>query len=406
MLASIAEGNSQIDGFLSGEDSLATLQAFRAMGVPIGIQDNGRVAVEGVGLHGLRAAGKPLDLGNSGTCMRLLAGLLAGQAFDSELVGDASLMSRPMQRIVEPLRAMGAHIESTVDGTAPLRIRGGAGLRGIDYLMPVASAQVKSCLLLAGLYAAGKTCITERQVTRDHTERMLAGLGYPVQHTELRTCVSAGGRLQGKTFVVPADLSSAAFFMVGASIMPDSRLLLQNVGVNPSRTGAIHILRQMGADIRIQNERDVAGEPVADIEVHYSPLHGIAIEPEHVSLAIDEFPILFIAAACAEGHTVLTQAAELKVKESDRLESMAQGLRNLGIEASASDDGMHIVGGTFRGGTVDSQGDHRIAMAFSIAGLRSAEAVEIRDCQNVTTSFPGFVETARAAGLHIEAFEV
>jgi 3-phosphoshikimate 1-carboxyvinyltransferase len=402
MLGSLAEGITEISGFLEGEDSLATLVAFRAMGVAIEGPDGGRVRVHGVGLRGLKAPHEPLYLGNSGTSMRLMAGLLAGQAFDSQLTGDISLSSRPMKRVVEPLIRMGAQIAMTESGTAPLAIRGGMHLQGIDYLMPVASAQVKSCLLLAGLYASGRTCVTEPAPTRDHTERMLAGMGYPLQREDGRVCLEGGHVLRGIRIDIPSDISSTAFFLVGASIAPGSELTLEHVGMNPTRTGVIDILERMGADIRIENRREAGGEPVADLHVRSAPLRGIEIPPALVPLAIDEFPALFVAAACASGRTVLTGAEELRVKESDRIQVMADGLTALGIDATATPDGMIIEGGAFTGGIVDSQGDHRIAMAFAMAALRASGALEILDCANVNTSFPGFAELAARTGLGIE----
>ena len=403
MLGALADGVTEIQGFLEGEDSLATLKAFRAMGVSIEGPNEGRVVVQGVGMHGLKAPAAALDLGNSGTSMRLLSGLLAGQDFDVELIGDHSLMSRPMRRVTEPLALMGAVIETTEAGTAPLRIRGGQTLKGIDYDMPVASAQVKSCLLLAGLYAQGKTCVTEPAPTRDHTERMLSGMGYPVARDNSRACVEGGGQLKATQIDVPSDISSAAFFLVGASIAPGSDLLIEHVGINPTRTGVLEILRLMGADIEVQNIREVGGEPVADLHVCYAPLKGIDIPVEQVPLAIDEFPALFVAAACAEGRTVLTGAEELRVKESDRIQVMADGLQALGVDAQATPDGMVIQGGPIGGGQVDSHGDHRIAMSFAMAALRASGDILIDDCDNVNTSFPDFVGLASKAGLSVRA---
>jgi len=403
MLGAVAEGVTVIDGFLEGADCLATLRALRALGVEIEGPAGGRVTVHGVGLHGLRPPTAALDLGNSGTSMRLLAGLLAGQAFPVTLTGDASLSRRPMRRITEPLAAMGARIETTAAGTAPLRLAGGARLHGIDYDLPVASAQIKSCLLLAGLYAHGHTCVREPAPTRDHTERMLAGLGHAPARAGGRICVEGGARLHGRAIDVPADLSSAAFFLVGASIAPGSDLRLEHVGVNPTRTGVIEILRRMGADIEILNPREAGGEPVADLRVRAAPLRGIAIGPELVPLAIDEFPAVFVAAACAEGETVLTGAEELRVKESDRIQVMAEGLQALGVAARPTADGIVIRGGTPGGGTVDSHGDHRIAMAFAIAALRAAGPVTVTDTSNVETSFPGFPAAAAGVGLGIVA---
>jgi 3-phosphoshikimate 1-carboxyvinyltransferase len=401
MLGALAEGRTEVGGFLEGEDTLATLAAFRAMGVPIDKPGYGRVILHGVGLRGLRAPSAPLDLGNSGTSMRLLSGLLSGQGFDLELIGDASLTKRPMRRVVEPLRQMGARIETSPTGTAPLRIHGGQALQGIRYVMPIASAQVKSCLLLAGLYAEGSTCVTEPAPSRDHTERMLRGFGYAVEQQGATVCLRGGGTLRGRPIEVPADISSAAFFLVGAAISPGSDLLLQHVGINPTRTGVINILQAMGADIELLNQREIGGEPVADIRVKHSRLRGIRIPKEQVPLAIDEFPALFVAAACAEGETVLTGAEELRVKESDRIQVMADGLQTLGVDARPTADGMIIHGGSLRGGVVDSHGDHRIAMSFAMAALRAHGEITIHDCANVATSFPGFVELAGSAGLGI-----
>jgi 3-phosphoshikimate 1-carboxyvinyltransferase len=403
MLGSLAKGMTRICGFLEGEDSLATLAAFRSLGVTIEGPERGRVGIRGVGLRGLAPPGHALDLGNSGTSMRLMAGLLAGQAFDTMLTGDASLSGRPMKRVVEPLTRMGAHITPTQAGTAPLLIKGGMRLRGIDYAMPVASAQVKSSLLLAGLYASGRTCVTEPAPTRDHTERMLVGMGYPLRREAGRVCLEGGHALHGISIDIPADISSAAFFLVGASLAPGSDLILEHVGINPTRTGMIDILQRMGASIRIENRGEAGGEPVADLHVKSASLHGIDIPSELVPLAIDEFPVLFVAAACASGRTVLTGAQELRVKESDRIQVMADGLRALGVSASATSDGMIIEGGTLGRGIIDSHGDHRIAMAFAMAALRAEGTIDILDCANVNTSFPGFVELAAHTGLRIEA---
>ncbi len=402
MLGSIAEGTTEITGFLQGEDNLATLNAFRAMGVSIEGPVDGRVVVHGVGLHGLRKPEAPLYLGNSGTSMRLLAGLLAGQAFDVEMTGDDSLSKRPMRRVTVPLAQMGAEVQTKDSGTPPLKIKGGRQLKAIEYTMPVASAQVKSCLLLAGLYAEGRTCVTEPAPTRDHTERMLTGFGYPVYRTGSTACVEPGGTLRGMPIDVPADISSAAFFMVGASIAPGSDVVLEHVGINPTRVGIINILRLMGADITLMNERDVGGEPVADIRVRAAKLKGIQIPEDQVPLAIDEFPALFIAAACAEGETVLTGAEELRVKESDRIQVMADGLTALGIDARPTADGIIITGGQIGSGEVYSHSDHRIAMSFTMAALRASGPITIHDCANVNTSFPGFVDLSRTAGIRLE----
>lgn len=402
MLGSLADGMTEVTGFLEGEDSLATLQAFRDMGVEIEGPNEGRVVIRGVGLHGLKAPKKPLYLGNSGTSIRLLSGLLAGQAFDVELQGDASLSGRPMGRVATPLREMGAVIETEKDGTPPLRIKGGRKLKGINYRMPMASAQVKSCVLLAGLYAEGETSTVEPAPTRDHTERMLRGFGYQVDSDNDKASLCGGGRLTATRIDVPADISSSAFFMVAAAIVPGSDITLRHVGVNPTRIGVINILRQMGANIELFNPAQVGDEPVADIRVRYAPLKGIEIPEDQVPLAIDEFPVLFIAAACAEGTTVLTGAEELRVKESDRIQSMANGLVTLGIDAVATDDGIRIQGGEIGSGEVESFDDHRIAMAFSIAGLRASGPITIKEANNVATSFPNFISLARQVGINIK----
>lgn len=407
MLGALADGVTEISGFLEGADALGTLAAFQQLGVRIersaARAGTGHVVVHGVGVDGLKAPAGAIDLGNSGTSMRLLAGLLAGQPFDTELSGDASLSRRPMRRVTEPLERMGAVIETSEDGTPPLRIQGGQRLTGIEYDSPIASAQVKSAVLLAGLFADGRTCVHEPGESRDHTERMLAGFGYPVERGGRRACLSGGARLGARAVDIPADISSAAFFLVGASIAPGSDLVLEHVGWNPSRTGVVEILQQMGADIEVVAERDVGGEPVADLRVRAAELRGIHI-PEHlVPRAIDEFPALFVAAACARGRTVLTGASELRVKESDRIEAMAEGLKALGARAEATADGIVIDGGQLIGGEVSSYGDHRVAMALAMAGLRTHRPVTVTDCAAVDTSFPRFAAVARSAGLQIRA---
>ncbi len=406
MLGSLAQGVTHVTGFLEAEDALATLQAFRDMGVVIEQLGDGCVTIHGVGKNGLKAPTKPLYLGNSGTSMRLLSGLLAGQDFDCVLTGDESLSKRPMKRVTEPLAKMGAVIKTSETGTSPLYITGQASkLHGIDYTMPMASAQVKSCLLFAGMYAQGETTVTEPAPTRDHTERMLNGFGYPVSQQGNQASINAFGQLTACDIDVPSDISSAAFFLVGASIAPNSNVLLKHVGINPTRTGVIDILRLMGANIEILNEREVGGEPVADLRVTSSQLKGIEI-PEHlVPLAIDEFPVLFIAAACATGETTLTGAEELRVKESDRIQVMADGLQTLGVNAKATPDGMIIQGGSMGGGVIESHGDHRIAMAFAIAGLRANAPITILDCANVNTSFPQFKAIATTLGLTLTSQE-
>ncbi len=406
MFGALADGVTRIDGFLDGEDCLRTLQAFRDMGVRIEGPERGRVIVHGVGIDGLQAPADALYMGNSGTSMRLLAGILAGQRFDSQLTGDASLSRRPMRRVTDPLTAMGAKIHTTEAGTAPLLIEGGRPLNGLDYRLPMASAQVKSCLLLAGLYAHGRTRVTEPAPTRDHTERMLAGFGYAVDRVDASVSVNGGGRLRACDIDVPADISSTAFFLVGASIAPGSDLRLEHVGLNPTRTGIIDILTRMGADIDILDRREAGGEPVADLRVRYAPLHGIDIPPELVPLAIDEFPALFVAAACAQGRTVLTGAEELRAKESDRIQAMADGLVQLGIAAVPTPDGIVIDGGRMHGeAVVETHHDHRIAMSFAMAALRADAPITVRDAEYVDTSFPGFVALTRSIGLHIDSRE-
>lgn len=405
MLGAIADGVTRISGFLEGADAISTMNVFRALGVTIAGPHDGKVMVNGVGLHGLRGASSALDCGNAGTAMRLLMGLLAGQRFESTLVGDESLSKRPMRRVSEPLGRMGARIE-TRDGCPPVRILASAGLHGIRYEMPVASAQLKSALMLAGLYASGETVVLEPAPTRDHTERMLGGFGVEVAKQGAEVTVRGGQALRATSIDVPADISSAAFFLVGASIADGSDLTLEHVGMNPTRTGIVEILRRMGADIEIQDERDVGGEPVADLRVRSAPLRGIDVPPELVPLAIDEFPALFVAACCAEGRTVVSGAAELRVKESDRIAVMAEGLAALGFATEPTADGIVIEGRggedkVFGPGTVRAHGDHRIAMSLAVAALRASGTVRIDDTANVATSFPGFDELARGSGLDV-----
>jgi 3-phosphoshikimate 1-carboxyvinyltransferase len=403
MLSSIAEGTSYISGFLEGEDSLNTMRSFQAMGVDIKRIEN-KIEVKGVGLHGLKQPDSNLDMGNSGTAMRLLLGLLAGQYFDTTLIGDESLSERPMNRVINPLLAMQAKIDSDINGTAPLKVHGNATLTAINYQLPMASAQVKSCILLAGLYAKGETVVTEPAPTRDHTERMLRGFGCEVETKGAVIKLKGGQTLTATDIEVPADISSAAFFLVAGSISPlGNELTLTHVGINPTRTGVIDILKLMGADITITNQRDVGGEPVADLIVRGAKLKGIDIPEALVPLAIDEFPVLFIAAACAEGKTTLTGAEELRVKESDRIQVMADGLETLGIDAVATVDGICIQGGSISGGEVQSHGDHRIAMAFSVASIRATDTIKVLDCINVNTSFPGFVDLAISTGMKVNS---
>ncbi|MBL4608592.1 MAG: bifunctional prephenate dehydrogenase/3-phosphoshikimate 1-carboxyvinyltransferase [Pseudomonadales bacterium] len=411
ILGSIAEGETDIEGFLEGEDALATLQAFRDLGVVIEGPHQGRVKVYGVGLHGLKAPPGDLYLGNSGTSMRLLAGLLAAQDFSVTLTGDKSLTKRPMGRVATPLRLMGAQIDTGQDGSPPLAIKGNPSLSGIEYPMPMASAQVKSCLLLAGLYADSTTVI-EPAPTRDHTERMLRGFGVSVDQRGDTVTLQGGQTLKACSIDIPADISSAAFFIVAGTIAKDSEILLEHVGVNPTRTGVIDILRLMGANISLLNERQVGGEPVADLLVKSADLKGIDIPEALVPLAIDEFPVIFVAAACAQGPTCLRGAEELRVKESDRIQVMADGLVSLGVDAQATPDGILINGkgdgqaNVFTEGTVESHGDHRIAMSFSVASLRSSGEIRVLNCANVATSFPSFVSEAQKVGIQIIAKDV
>jgi 3-phosphoshikimate 1-carboxyvinyltransferase len=408
MLGGIAEGTTEVRGFLESEDCLATLSALRHLGVNIGRFGGNRVTIHGVGLDGFKAPSSQLDMGNAGTAMRLFMGLLASQKFDSTLVGDASLMKRPMERVAVPLRLMNASID-TQKGLPPVVIHGGRELKAIEYDLPVASAQVKSAIMLAALRADGRTRVTEPAPTRDHTERMLTAFGVEVLRTEHSVAIEGGQTLRGASIEVPGDFSSAAFFLVLGSLAAKNGLTLRGVGINPTRTGLLDMLTMMGADIRVkprhapEGGKQPVGEPIADIEVYASRLKGITVPEALVPLSIDEFPVFFIAAACAEGETLVRGAHELRVKESDRLAVMAEGLGRLGVEHELLPDGIWIRGGSgFSGGAIDSHGDHRIAMAFAMASVMASGALEIRDVANVATSFPGFVDTARRAGLQIE----
>jgi 3-phosphoshikimate 1-carboxyvinyltransferase len=405
MLSGIAEGTSEVSGFLASEDCLASLAAMRALGVDVERRGPTHVVIRGVGLRGLRDAGRTLDMGNAGTAIRLFMGLLSAQSFDSRLIGDSSLMRRPMERVAKPLREMGADVR-THNGTPPVDIVGGRSLHGIEYHMPVASAQVKSAILLAALYADTPTTVIAPAVNRDHSERMLESCGVRLETDGLRTTLHPPRRLASQRIDVPGDFSSAAFFIVAGLLGAAAPgLLVRDVGMNPTRTGLLDILRSMGGDIEVRNERRSGAEPVADILVRKSVLKGIAVPRELIPLAIDELPILFIAAACAGGETLVTGAEELRVKESDRIAAMSAGLTALGVVHHVLPDGMRIEGKAegpaFGGGEIDSFGDHRIAMAFSIASLRAAESLSIRDVANVATSFPGFVELARSVGLDV-----
>lgn len=414
MFGSLANGVTKVSNFLEGEDALSTLQAFCDMGVKIERNDD-KVVIHGVGMNGLKAPSKPLDMGNSGTSMRLLSGILSAQPFDSVMMGDVSLSKRPMERVAKPLHQMGAVIQTTgKKGTPPISITGGQSLQAIDYVMPMASAQVKSCLLLAGLWADGTTSIIEPEISRDHTERMLRAFGYTVvvdkQPHGNKISITGGGQLTACDITVPADISSAAFFMVAATIANHGNITIKQVGINPTRTGVIDILKLMGADICLANETMMGGEPVADIMVKSSKLKGINIPAHLVPLAIDEFPVLFVAASCATGKTILRGAKELRVKESDRIAVMADGLKTLGIDCTVLDDGIEIIGKgdehqhgkrVFTGGEIDSHHDHRIAMSFTVASLQASDAIIIHGTETVNTSFPNFAQLVNEAGLHV-----
>jgi 3-phosphoshikimate 1-carboxyvinyltransferase len=401
ILAAIADGESRIKNFLQGEDTLATIRVFQKMGVNIK-NDGDIIIVKGVGLHGLRAENPTLDFGNSGTSVRLLSGLLSAQNFSSQLIGDASLMKRPMSRIINPLQKMNAKINCTDLGTLPIKIEGGQKIEAIEYELPIFSAQLKSCLLLAGLYAEGTTKIIENTATRDHTERMLANFSHSVIKKGNQISIKKADRLIGCEIIVPGDFSSAAYFIVAAILTPNSNIILENVGVNPTRNAMIKIMKSMGADVELKNERLESGEPVATIYAKTSKLTGIDIPEELVPVAIDELPIILVAAACAKGKTRLSGATELRVKESDRIQSMLDGFISLGIKVKALEDGMIIEGGQYNGGVINSNDDHRIAMAFSIAGIIAKAPIIINSCKNVATSFPGFIDTAKHLGINID----
>jgi 3-phosphoshikimate 1-carboxyvinyltransferase len=401
MFGAIAEGVTEIEGCLDGADCLNTLDAIRAMGVQVDAASPTSLKVHGRGLRGLQAPEAALDCGNSGTAMRLFMGLLAGQDFDTTLIGDESLSKRPMQRVIDPLIAMGAKIESH-GGVAPVTLHAVKSLNPARHVLKVASAQLKSALLFAGLYARGYTWIKEPGPSRDHTERMLHSFGVHLIRESGWLGINGGETLRATRIEVPADLSSAAFFLAGAAMTPGSHLTLENVGVNATRDGVIRILRLMGAHIEIRHSRLGGGEPAADITVKGGRLRGIDITPELVTLAIDDIPAVLVAAACAEGTTRVHGAAELRVKESDRLQAMQAGLAALGVHVDSVPDGINVSGTPhLKGGEIQSFGDHRIAMAFAMAGLRAESPVTVRDCANVDTSFPGFAQIAKAAGLQI-----
>ena len=402
LLGAMAVGETRVTGLLEGEDVLATAAAMRAFGADVERLGDGEWRVNGVGVGGFAEPQNVIDCGNAGTGVRLIMGCMATSPITATFTGDASLRSRPMGRVTDPIALFGAQSYGRTGGRLPMTVVGAKNPVPVRYRTPMASAQVKSAVLLGGLYAEGETSVTEPAPTRDHTERMLGGFGYDVRRDGATSALTGGGTLTACKLEVPADISSAAFFLVGASIAEGSELTLPHVGINPTRTGVIDILKLMGADIRLENQRDAGGEPVADIVVKSAPLKGIDIPEELVPLAIDEFPAIFIAAACAEGDTILRGAEELRVKESDRIQVMADGLAALGVDHEVFEDGIRISGGPFAGGEIQSHGDHRIAMSFAMASLRASGPITINDCANVATSFPGFAQLAAHAGLNLE----
>lgn len=392
MLGSLAKGTTEITNFLQGADCLSSMACFQNMGIEI-INQNNSVIVHGKGLHGLSKPSKMLDVGNSGTTTRLMSGILAAQPFTCSLNGDASIQKRPMKRIIEPLSQMGAHIESIRDnGCAPLKLIG-QPLHGIHYHSKVASAQVKSCILFAGLYADGETSVTEPYVSRNHTELMLSYFGGNVRTEGTTATVLPEPELVGQKVIVPGDISSAAYFIAAALIVPGSELLIQNVGINPTRDGILRVCKQMGANITLVNENNVKGEPSADLLVRYSSLHGTEIGGELIPTLIDELPIIAVLASYAEGKTVIKDAQELKVKESNRIDVMVSNLSKMGVDIQATDDGMIIQGGKqLHGAVIDSNLDHRIAMSFAIAALQADGETEILGSECVNISYPGFYQ--------------
>ncbi|CAM3199070.1 3-phosphoshikimate 1-carboxyvinyltransferase [Rhodothermus bifroesti] len=403
LLAALADGTSRLVNYPSAADPQSTLSCLRQLGVPIYEDAHGILVVEGRGLEGLRAPNQPLDCGNSGTTMRLLAGILAGQPFASTLVGDASLSRRPMERIAAPLRQMGAVVTLT-DGHPPLYVQGCRPLRNITYRLPVPSAQVKSCVLLAGLFAEGETTVIESVPSRDHTERML-GLNVVELNGERYLTVQGGMRIPARTWAIPRDFSAAAFFLVAGTLVPDSEIRLPGVGLNPSRSALLDVLRAMGANIQVENERVYGGEPIADLVVRSSTLHGVQVAGTIIPNLIDEIPVLAVAATCAHGRTEIRDAAELRVKETDRIAAMAENLQALGARVEVFDDGLAIEGRCrLRGTTVRSFDDHRIAMAMGVAGLVAEGETLIEGAECARISFPGFWEVLdRLAGRPIPA---
>lgn len=394
MFGALARGTTEVTNFLQGADCLSTIDCFRRLGIEIDITPE-KILVHGKGLHGLQAPLEMLDTGNSGTTTRLISGILAGQCFETILNGDSSIQSRPMKRIMEPLAQMGADIVSiNGNGCAPLRIRPAASLHGISYPSPVASAQVKSCILLAGLYADTPTSVTEPQLSRNHTELMLSGFGADVRTEGNTAVIRPEPDLRAMKLKVPGDISSAAYFVAAALTVPDSELLIKNVGINPTRDGILRVLREMGADISLQNKKISGGEPTADLLVKYSSLKGTIIGGALIPTLIDELPVIAVLAALAEGTTIIRDAAELKVKESNRIDTVAAALTAMGAHVQATDDGMIIDGGyPLHGAVVDSHLDHRIAMSFAVAALAADGETEITGADCVRISYPDFYET-------------
>jgi 3-phosphoshikimate 1-carboxyvinyltransferase len=392
MFGALAEGTTTIEGFLPGADCLSTIDCFRRMGVDIE-QEGDRVTVHGKGWYGLQEPSQHLDVGNSGTTIRLMAGILATQPFHAVMEGDESIAKRPMRRVIGPLRQMGAKIDGRKDGEyTPLSIRGG-DLQGISYQSPVASAQVKSAILLAGLQAKGVTSVTEPQLSRDHTERMLQAFGVKVVRDGLTVSVEGGQTLKGRAIRVPGDISSAAFLIAAVMMVPGSSLLIENVGINPSRTGIIDVVRAMGGRIELQNERVVNEEPVADLLVTHAELRGIEIGGEIIPRLIDEIPVIAVMATQASGRTVIRDAEELRVKETDRIATVASQLSRFGAKVTPTPDGLIVEGATpLTGATIDSMGDHRIGMAMAIAGLAAAGETVIENDEAINVSFPGFAD--------------
>ncbi|WP_395769995.1 3-phosphoshikimate 1-carboxyvinyltransferase [Arenimonas sp.] len=402
IFGALAEGRTHVSGFLEGEDTRATERIFSQLGVRIETPDAQSRIIHGVGLHGLQASAAPLDCGNAGTGMRLLTGLLCAQAFDSVLIGDASLSQRPMARVINKLEAMGGRISAREGNFAPLHVHGGQYLRPVEIDTGVASAQVKSALLLAAMYAEGESVITEPRPTRDYTEAMMKSMGWPISYSPGRIRIRGGGRLQGGDIGIPGDISSAAFLITAALLIPGSDITLENIGVNPRRTGILQALRLMGGQIEVFNEREQGGEPVADLKIRHSALKAIELPESLVPDMIDECPIFFVAAALAEGTTDASGLAELRVKESDRIASMVTGLRAMGALVEETPDSVTITGGHLHGAVIQSHHDHRIAMSFAVAAQCASGETLLHDCDNVATSFPGFVDLAQSAGMILE----